>query len=312
MSLESDLMKKDGFVKLPSLFGAKDIEALKQKAVDSDQYKAARAAYRPPLTRSLDDNGFEFRNDSDLAEDFLAEFMADRGHLIETLCGQPVLRTNNHLIEVSKKTGGLHWHVGYYSFSYTFPEDYGVTLWFPLTPVTEEKRGGMQYISRAAVDGFFLYPFSTWHFDMLADWEPGEGYLKATTSNAYMVNAACDLINTSVPAQHIQEDMFELGDGFLFDKYVIHRSAPLTEGSRMAVVCRFVGQDARLDLDRLQSMFNHLCKSAISTGGIKNSNTVDLNEKGEPVPTDPFFRFMVEKCQHGDPMQDVLARYDDE
>lgn len=307
-SLAAEMQEK-GFVKLTNMFPAGILEAYKDRIVNSDTYRewlrsrtAGQGSDMPPMTKAVNAARVHFRNDSDLAEALFEALSRDASfrQTFTRVTGRRLLRTNSHVFEVA--TGdysGLNWHVGYYSFSYTRPEDYGCTLWVPLDPVTPEQRGGMQYIPRDILDGAFLYRFASWHFDMLARMEPGEEYLRAAVSDDYMVNAISNLIDSSAPESQVLDYEFDVGDAFLFDKHVLHRSSPLLPGklqTRMALICRFVDAEALYDRERFYTLFHHLEKSAASAGNVGASNLVGsaAAEPGHAAaqkrisPKDPF------------------------
>lgn len=296
-----------GFVRIPRML------TIDQSAFDPTPEPTGDA--RPPMTRSLDDNGFSYRRDAGIAGQVFAVLWSNPafGQLIEIAAQRALIPTNTHLVEIRQDTHkGLNWHVGYYSFSYTFPDDYGATLWAPLDPITVDQRGGMQYIPRDQLDGRFLYAFSTWHFEMLARLPADPDYVQKTLSNDYMVNAACDLIESSVPREHIWEDTFDVGDAFLFDKYVLHRSSPLRPGplkSRRALVFRFVDSSARFDRVRFESSLQHLYKSALAVGGVEKSNTVHV-VNGEPRLKDPFIDALHQHGSHGERISDIISRFE--
>jgi len=209
--------------------------------------------------------------------------------------GHDLLRTNDHVFEIASGSHpGLDWHVGYYSFSYIPIEEYACTLWVPLDPVGESQRGGMRYISKKSLNGRFIYPFSSWHFDALQKVEIGKKYIDETVSENFMVNAVAKVINDSVPAECIEEDTFNVGDAFLFDKDVIHKSAPFLEGAqkvRAALVIRFVDKNAKFDKNRLSGVFSHIDRSAKSNS--KDTEYFEKREDGKLVPVDPFISKLV-------------------
>ncbi|WP_394825534.1 phytanoyl-CoA dioxygenase family protein [Pendulispora albinea] len=290
-------LKRDGFVKLERFLPVEALLECKKQIMSSAVYREwdesrAEDDANVKMTTAIDATHRHYRNDSDLAEGFFTTLCTDPGFVrtLTTLTGRSLIRVNNHVYEIVTGNSGLDWHVGYYSFSYTRPDDYGCTLWIPMEPITKEQRGGMQYISKSVLDGSFLYRFAAWHFEMLKKQPPGEKYLEMATSSQFMVNVISSLINPVIPPDQIVEDTFEVGDAFLFDKHVLHRSSPLLRGAlktRMALICRFVDVDALYDRRRFYSTFSHLEKSMASVRTDVSPRVAD-DENETISPQDPF------------------------
>lgn len=156
------------------------------------------------------------------------------------------------------KSTGFPWHVGTQSFGFQRREDPGYTIWTPLCPIDPQgQRGGMAYISTAALSGSFVYQ----HINLVTDRiksriEAGEkltyedfGALKNSLLNSPEMDEVLTHVST--------EDAFEPGDALLFDKYVMHRSIPLGRGpipSRLAYALRFSATDAVYDKHRVEAL----------------------------------------------------------
>lgn len=298
---KSQLMAEQGFVKLKGFLDSGALQDLKTEIQASEIYRSwelhrNQAATGPSeVVTAVNASATHYRDDSNLSEPFFAS-LAQKSDFAATLCtlaGQPLLRTNNHVYEiVGGEHGGLGWHVGYYSFSYTQITDPGYTLWIPLSPIQTETRGGMQYIPRCVLDGMFLYRFAAWHFDNLRDVPPGQSYIDTATSADSMVNALPRLLEHAVNRAQVIEDTFDLGDALLFDKGVLHRSSPFVAdelSTRMALICRFVGSEARYDSDRFVNTFCHLEKTPLSHAVEAGVAPREFDVRSI-APSDPFLR----------------------
>lgn len=303
-------MSKNGFVKLENLFNTQSLQDLKHYIQNNEEYKAYthannqdNIANQPNTTKSIKISTIHYRNEGTMLMDWLDKLHEDPqfSEIMSTLTQRELFRTNDHVIEIACNTHpGLNWHVGYYSFSYIPIEDFACTLWIPLDPITEKQRGGMQYIETHKLDGGFVYPFASWHFDKLSEVEIGDAYVEETVSDKQMVNAITGMIDHSVPKEVIKEDTFNVGDAFLFNKNVLHKTSPFLEGelkTRMALVIRFVDSNARFDKERLQGIFSHIEKSAKSS----EAETAYYNkaDKKNLTPVDPFIsRLTGSSAQH--------------
>ena len=261
-------MLRNGYVKIENMFRKEHLENLKKRIQSSEEYinytskeNQENIKSQPNTSKSIKISSVHYRNEGTMLIDTLDMMQKDPlfAEIMTTITQKELLRTNDHVFEIACNTyPGLNWHVGYYSFSYIPIEDYACTLWIPLDPITEEQRGGMEYIETNTLNGRFIYPFASWHFDKLQAIEPSQEYKDETISDKHMVNAITGMIDHSVPKDKINEDQFKVGDVFLFDKDVLHKTSPFLEGklkTRMALVIRFVDRSARFDKKRLEGIF---------------------------------------------------------
>lgn len=149
---------------------------------------------------------------------------------------------------------GFTWHIESQSFGFNRAEDYATTLWAPLHPVDVKKqRGGMRYVPRDIISGEFMYEY----IDPAVFKCMEEKIASGGISFEDYVALRDEPLNSPGIARLLEyyavEDDFELGDALLFDKYVIHRSAPLEEGplvTRDAFSLRFIADTSRYDYRR--------------------------------------------------------------
>ncbi|NEP29063.1 hypothetical protein [Moorena sp. SIO3I6] len=93
-----------------------------------------------------------------------------------------------------------------------------------------------------------------------------------------------------------ESDDFEIGDALLFDKEVIHRSCPLTEGpieTRRAFVMRFVEADSSYDLDRVKKLKPFQDIVGYGTGSALANNI--CQKEDEALIDSPLFKDTKEK-----------------
>lgn len=154
---------------------------------------------------------------------------------------------------------GFPWHVGVQSFGYQRSEDFGCTIWVPLDPIEPAGQGGgMAYVPKCTISGRFMYddiePAVVSTLDnKIARGEPVtlEDYFDLRTG---VLNSPAF---SELLTEHRDEDAFSVGDVWIFDKYVIHRSVPLGEGPlsrRRAFVLRFIDINSRYDLQRARNL----------------------------------------------------------
>ena len=259
--------KKNGFLRLKKIFSDRTVDRMK---------KLCTPAVQPPLGNygaGFSKLKYDIGND----DSYILDLMQDKrfGEVIRRLTGQELFFTQGLGFELEKnKSTGFPWHVGTQSFGFQRIEDYGCTLWTPLTEIkTGGQRGGMAYVPTDVLSGAFVYE----HINMLPSFIRG----KIEAGRPYEFKDFSQLKNNLLNSPEMTElldhfaveDDFEIGDTFLFDKYVIHRSVKLEDGdinSRLAYAMRFSSVEARYDKNRVQALeyprrlFNYDVSSAFN------------------------------------------------
>lgn len=154
---------------------------------------------------------------------------------------------------------GFPWHVGVQSFGYQIAEEFGCTIWAPLHPVdTKGQQGGMAYVPENVVSGKFIYQQIEPAIISTLEAKENAG-VKTSMADYFAMRSG--ILNSptmlDILKYHEVEDDFQPGDVLLFNKYVIHRSVMLGEGSlpkRAAFVMRFVDVDSHYDLQRAKNL----------------------------------------------------------
>ncbi|NEN98994.1 MAG: hypothetical protein F6K50_26920 [Moorea sp. SIO3I7] len=274
--------KKKGFVKLKGFLEPEAIKCLDK--ILEQELESAKTAYEDSVSR--------FKYDMESNENLKIIQHPVFQSTLATLCQCSLLYAQHLGFEIEKNTNpGFKWHVGILSFSYQQLEDFGCTLWIPLTKIdTKAQGGGMSYVSKEKLCGRFLYDYTS----ILSSYVQGLQAQDAAPSRKEMGRLESFMVNSPevdpILKTQAETDDFELGDALLFDKEVIHRSCPLTEGPinrRRAFVMRFIAADSTYDLDRVQKL-----KPFIDILGYGFASTFALNvckEEGELIMESPLF-----------------------
>ncbi|MCF9035354.1 hypothetical protein [Acinetobacter nectaris] len=301
---ESDIYfyKKTGFLKLKNFFSKETIEYM-TKLTNSEVSKP-EGNYGSGFSKYKYDIG----ND----DKFILSMMQDKkfSSAIQSLTQKKVFFTQGLGFELEKnKSSGFPWHVGTQSFGFQQIDDYGFTIWTPLCKIdSKNQRGGMAYIPTDVLSGRFIYQ----HINMLPKFMKS----KIESDKEYKFEDFSNLKNSLLNSKEMSElldfyaieDDFELGDTFIFDKYVLHRSVKLEDGeldSRLAYALRFSSVDATYDkqrvlnLDYPRKLFNYDVSSefndavcSLDQENIFNSNYFDKDREQrvvfsfEPKPTE--------------------------
>lgn len=241
---ELDYFRRNGFLRIRNLFSPPTVDGIRDLA--DEQMEAQRGgptgqmsgvAYRlhrtPHMQRILHDHRFQ--------------------DLLTGLAGTGLVPTEAQAFELSKGNKGIPWHYGYISFGYVRARDMGYTLWIPLSPIDAElEGGGMAYVPECLVSARHAFDMGS----LLApDLDAGETHDDLITAFGQVQDAIEPLLE-----RYRIEDSFEVGDAFLFNKYVWHRSAPLRNPDpnrppRLGIAMRFVEEDARVDRRRWRAEF---------------------------------------------------------
>lgn len=186
---------------------------------------------------------------------------------------------------------GFTWHIESQSFGFNRSEDYATTLWAPLHPVdTKKQRGGMRYVPRDIISGEFMYDYidpavfrcMKEHIDSGGIKFEDYVALRDEPLNSPGINRLLEYFAI--------EDDFALGDVILFDKYVLHRSAPLGEGPidvRDAFSLRFIGEESRYDKDRAHMI--EIPRQYYDYAGPTTFHLEVCDEDGALIVDSPFF-----------------------
>jgi hypothetical protein len=276
--------KKHGFLKLKQVFSKETI---------SHMAMISRNAVTPPSNNygaGFSRLKYDIGND----DDFILDLISDQrfSTALATLCERDLFFTQGLAFELEKnKSTGFPWHVGTQSFGFQHIDDFGCTIWTPLCRIDPKgQRGGMAYVPKDVLSGEFIYQ----HINMLPAFmkhriEAGDPYnfhgFSALKNDILNSKEMSDLLDF-----YAVEDGFEIGDAFLFDKYVLHRSVRLEEGpidSRLAYALRFSAIDATYDKKRVDALsyprrlFNYDVAS--------NFNEIVCTEDGARIFDSPYF-----------------------
>lgn len=264
-------------MKLKSFFSKEAIEYMKK--ISSNEVVAPAGNYGAGFSKLKYDIG----ND----DDYILSIMKNEqfSKTMTALTGEELYFTQGLGFELEKnKSTGFPWHVGTQSFGFQKLEDYGCTIWTPLCKIdTKKQRGGMAYIPKDVFSGTFVYQ----HINMLPAFmkskiDKGEKYdfddFSSLKNNVLNSKEMLELLDF-----YSFEDNFELGDTFIFDKHVIHRSVKLEDGeinTRLAYALRFSSLDATYDQNRVASldyprrMFNYDVSSEFNEAVCSEENEV--------------------------------------
>lgn len=276
--------RRKGYLKLKGLFTEELIEHM--RVISTDQVKPPSDNYGSGFSKLKYDIG----ND----DPTILSLMRDQQFAGELtgLAGRPLFYTQGLGFELERNTStGFPWHVGTQSFGFQRREDIGYTIWTPLCTIDPSRqRGGMAYVPRDVLSGEFVYQ----HINLLP------GHLRRRIDAGQSLSFADfsqlknSLLNspemTSLLDDYAEEDRFEPGDAFLFDKFVLHRSVPLGEGptpSRLAYALRFSSVDALYDKQRVDALAFPRHEFNYDVGSSFNDTVASRD--GERVYDSPYF-----------------------
>lgn len=243
--------KKTGFLKLRKFFTPESINYMAGLCKPAVSKPASN--YGSGFSRLKYDIG----NDDDQILDLCSNKIFSE--TMKALTDEDLFFTQGLGFELEKnKSTGFPWHVGTQSFGFQRLEDYGCTIWTPLCNIDSAgQRGGMAYVPKDRLSGGFIYQHINLVTDLLKE-KQGKGQDLSFTDFNKIKN---DVLNTGgfkeILDQNGIEDDFEIGDALIFDKFVLHRSIPLGEGSnpsRLAYALRFSSVDARYDAYRVHQL----------------------------------------------------------
>ena len=233
---------RDGFLRIKKIFSDDAVNGIRdvaERLIEQDKLNTDGTLSRVAFRLHEDPHMQNIINHQEFADVF------------RDLIGDRLIFTEAQAFELSKGGTGLPWHFGYISFGYIRTEDMGYTLWVPLSPVVADKTGGgMAYVSTSKYSadrdfnmGSLLAKRMNAGEDMS---ELLDGFKQAHTAMEPILEENC------------VEDDFDVGDAFLFNKHVWHRSSRfLAENAtrRLGVAFRFIDLDSHLDMERWKAEF---------------------------------------------------------
>lgn len=240
---EREYFVKNGFLRIKNLFTPAGVDGIRDVAAGQMEHQRggqtgpmSGVAYRlhkqPHMQRLLHDEAFR--------------------RVMTSLTNSRLVPTEAQAFELSDGDKGIPWHYGYISFGYVRARDEGYTLWIPLSSIDAEKDGGgMAYVPE------HLYS-ARHHFDvgslLAPDLQAGEEHTDLLTAFGAVQDAIEPLLE-----RHKIEDSFDVGDAFLFSKFVWHRSSPRRsapgQAPRLGIAMRFVEDTARVDRNRWRAEY---------------------------------------------------------
>lgn len=249
---QTDQFQRDGFVKLAGFFNPAVVDTLLDRV--EVEMRHTPDNFKSEFSRLKYDFETEKTDIYELLErPYLRKALTD-------LARRDLFLTFELCFELEKNVSkGFPWHVGVQSFGYQVAEEFGCTIWAPLHPIdTNGQHGGMAYVPENVLSGKFIYQqiepaiVSTLEAKERDGVETSmEDYFALRTG---VLNAPTML---EILEHHKVEDDFEPGDVLLFNKYVVHRSVMLGEGTlpkRAAFVMRFVDAQSHYDLQRARNL----------------------------------------------------------
>lgn len=236
---EVDYFRRNGFIRIRNLFTDEAVDGIRRLA--DDQMEAQRGGPTGPMS------GVAYRlHRTDHMQRILHDAAFQR--VMATLTTTSVVPTEGQAFELSDGNKGIPWHYGYISFGYIRARDMGYTLWIPLSSIDAERDGGgMAYVPENVISARHA-------FDMGSLLAPD---LDAGDDHGQLIGAMGQVQDAMEPLfeRYSIKDDFEVGDAFLFNKYVWHRSDPLRHPDpdrppRLGIAMRFVEAEARVDRNR--------------------------------------------------------------
>jgi|GEM_PF-447120 len=235
---------KHGFLKLRGLLTPLAVDALREVA---EERVAAAASIGATYGETFSRLSYGLAS----AEIFKAIYTSRQfKKTIGELLGTRIIATECNGFEMQPGRSGFPWHYGSLSFRFIRPEDMAWSVWIPLDRIDpEDQGGGMAYVPEETMSCAFNYQMSA----MLAEMKGRNQPIDEITDALNRVFGFGGPLATDLFERHAVQDAFDVGDAFIFNKNVWHRSSPLKEGAlkrRLAVNMRFVDWRARLDRER--------------------------------------------------------------
>ena len=241
-----------GFVKLKGFLSEKAISQIDKQLDQQLGSNEPTGWYGDVFNRMKYDLGNNSQDILDLFQD-----NAFRS-ILANLTQHSLLFTQGIGFELRKNQDtGLAWHVETVSFSFHQMQDFACTMWIPLTNISNDGQGGgLSYVPKNVFSGEFIFQYR----EMLSSYlkniqKQGKPVTADTASHLKSFIPKSKEMSSILDDQAVSED-FEVGDIFLFDKFVFHRSCQLSEGPidiRRAYAMRFVDYHSKYDLSRVQT-----------------------------------------------------------
>jgi len=288
-SLDVDKFKEDGYLVLRNFFSERTIEHFQRLAEENIQRPETN--YGSGFSKLNYDIG---NNDEQIFD------LIQNSHFKDTLyklTNRELIFTQGLAFELEKnKSSGFPWHVGTQSFGFHQKDDFACTIWIPFCEINaNEQRGGMAYVSKKHMSGEFVYQYINLIPDHLKKKKESEDinfeYFSRTKNNILNLPEI-----SGVLTHYASEDHFSIKDAIIFDKYVIHRSVKLEEGSidkRVAFALRFADVESKYDSFRANQL--EYPKHAFNYEGSSDFNTIVCKEDGQPIIDSHLFKDNLQK-----------------
>ena len=217
---------------------------------------------------------------------------------LKKLTEKKLLFTQGLSFELKKnKDKGFPWHVGTVSFGCQREEDMGYTLWIPFCKINSAKQaGGMKLVPTKVFSGRFIFQY----INLLPKFINKKLENKDNIDFEYFYHLKNDILNLPAISElldyYAEEPNLNIGDAIFFNKYVLHRSVPLKEGtidSRIALALRFVELESKYDKARAENQ--EYPKKIFNYSGSSNFNIEVCKTDNQLLSTSPIFKNTLSK-----------------
>ncbi|WAS91516.1 hypothetical protein [Nannocystis punicea] len=267
--------RRRGLIKIDQLMSPSEIEALRNGCMDSiwtpDDPKGlpgfANIAFTPRQT----------------VFDRIAGDESLRS-LLRALVGERLIFTTGNRFSLEPGATGSPWHFGRLTFCSIQPLELGYSLWIPLDPIdTRRQHGGMVWVPTDAWDARGRFQLWAGHIRRGSDSAVRE-QLEVALRAQFGGKSGFPMLgpyDREFLELHAETADFAVGDAFLFNKFVWHRTEPLRVGEmqqRVAVVLRFVSEDATLARDLMLAATSTMDEPTRRAQGIFGSFLHDIDD----------------------------------
>jgi hypothetical protein len=249
-------LARTGVIKLEGLMGPKALEFLRELCTTDERAEVTATSGKDDgHRRVMASRGKNIGNKHPVIKRIVRspEFLRLMAHLVlpETL-----LFAKGMVFEVEPGDSGYGWHFGVKAFQFIRPTDSAYSMWIPLHDVDPRMGGGIAYVPADVWSGRERIKLISHLLATIRAAAPAEatklvGEMAAEYPHlSFLTNYENKLLDT----MRI-EPSFELGDVFLFSRWVWHRScgfltAPLVgqtqQPRRVAYTMRFVDSQSRI------------------------------------------------------------------
>jgi hypothetical protein len=292
-------LARTGVIKLAGLMGPKALEFLRELCTtDARAEVTATTGKDGRHRRVMASRGKNIGNKHPVIEQIVRspEFCRVMAHL---LVPETLLFAKGMVFEVEPGDSGYGWHFGVKAFQFIRPTDSGYSMWIPLHGVDPTMGGGIAYVPADVWSGRERIKLISHLLATIRAAAPAEalelvGEMAAEYPHlSFLTNYENKLLDT----MRI-EPSFELGDVFLFSRWVWHRSCgfltPLegqTQPRRVAYTMRFVDSQSRISRPFIEALrhYYELRKQGGkgSSGGSGGSPPFKELENGELLSNSP-------------------------